>query len=60
MIIINLNYEQGKGKVVTKEVTQILRAWPRMRVDNWEKKKVRENEKANMTIYIERLISLGS
>lgn len=34
MIIINLNYEQGKGKVVTKEVTQILRAWPRMRVDN--------------------------
>ena len=58
MIIINLNYEQGKGKVVTKEVTQILRAWPRM--SNWEKKKVRENEKANMTIYIERLISLGS
>ena len=34
MIIINLNFEQGKGKVVTKEVTQILRAWPRMRVDN--------------------------
>lgn len=32
MIIINLNYEQGEGKVVTKEVTQILRDWPRMRV----------------------------
>ena len=51
---------KGKGKVVTKEVTQILRDWPRMRVDNWEIKKVRENEKGNMAIYIERLISLGS